>query len=110
MNFLVQLLRGISFIPALVSGIEDLVRQHTGSGEERRGDVVSGKRAEYGGRGGGAGDCRSGEIQRRDLKSYRRDGGMPECVHVGEGELSALSCQPSAVISISVGKSPLLWR
>lgn len=63
MNFLNQLLRGISFIPALVSGIEGLFAGKSGSEKKDAAMTFFRKCATNGRCRSVAGNCRSGKIQ-----------------------------------------------
>ncbi len=82
MDFLSQLLRGIAFVPALVNGIEGLVREQVWGGEKRCGYVVPAECALYGRCGGRSRDNRSRKIQDRHLSNYRWHRSVPQCIYL----------------------------
>ena len=70
MNFLSQLLRGIAFVPALVSGMEGLFASKFGSREERCSDVVFTECAGDDRCRCGAGNRSAGKVQRGYIENH----------------------------------------
>ncbi len=88
MDFLSQLLRGIAFVPALVSGIEGLFGSKPGAEKEKRCDVISRKCVGHDRRGGCTGNHQSRKVQEWHFQNNRRHGGMPERLDLVQGSAS----------------------
>ena len=109
MDFLSQLLRGIAFVPALVSGIESLFASKSWGPEKRCRDVVSGERAGHGRCRRGARDCGSRKIQRGHLTSGGRSGRVPERVNL---EQTTARCESANLCFVKLADFfvPILQR